>query len=1391
MKIFAGIEGAMHVLPLVVFSLLALRLCAADPKVAVRGTEWRPVDMGVVDEKSSFPAVRLSGMDIIPGSVLDMSQYFPREDIDANGRVEADADGNLRFEKRPDKKVRLKGFNCLYGGWTDRFKWYSHEEIEALAEQIRLAGMNVVRLHFWDSKLTGLSGLPKQGKDRKDFADVKLPRSADEIAIDKEFADRFWYFLKCLRERGIYLFPDVVTGNLWTSATDSKKGKTARFGMYVDPDCRKAWRAGFDYLMKTRNPYTGRRLIDDPQVVGVTCYNELEHSLALQKGGAVEFFSGEWQKERCPADPKSVRPLDGELLKEDSEEGRAARRFIRSRMQDVNAFFLAALRENGFRGFAVCWDMFMRHLEGSARGAYNAVAMHTYYVHPGYIRETPLQEPLADYPLGQWCSNGHYVTAGNANATDSNNYLNRAAATRQFGKPFFLTEYSNSGCNYWCQQAPTIEAVLPALQDWQMLCPHENTVKREYLRYEPWRFAGAEDLTARVASVLNVFAWRRGDVATATNSIAFRVGSDALDSPACLGAFGSSCNALAFLTRIGVHYGDGDDPKARMTFDAADFAATSSRGLWADLKETSSNRVAVLKSEIERMRQLGILPAQNATDAEKGVFVSETGELTVDQKNSSVVVDTPRFQSLTVDAGGSARASDLALKKASVPVGVTLVSLDEKRRIRESKHLLLVVTTKFQAEYSAVLDGWKYCRSGAYQQVMQAGQFEIEAGIGNGRVPKVYALGFDGLRREPIAVRSARGKVAFDLDTSKFEFGTPFFEIVYPSDGVRLQGYQAKKLERMLDARVRGFDAKGRIYDEAVNAFRTNYDDSDAPGKEPWMKGLGLWQGEYWGKTMLSAAGASEYANDYALKQWLRWQALAFVREFQHEDGYLGTYRNPDFIGVKGADGKEVFCWNLWGRKYTLWALIELARVARAPGLLTAARRMMDHEIAQLDRLGVSLTDTGFFAGLPSMSVLKPLMLLYAATKETRYLDFARGIVSDWKRDGNPVPNLISNSFSDKPIHAWYPDPDRWAKAYEMMSCLEGLIEWSAQTGDVEALEAVKRIVAKIEKDEMNALYSVGFFDHFSHAAACCNAMTEPCDVVHWIRLNRELFRVTDDPHYLDNLEKAYLNAFLAGVYRDGKWGAHAVRSHGSRHRAAPCQVGMTVHQCCVDNMPRTFKDVSDTVVTQTSDGTWSVNLYGDAEFCRGDFHVKIEGGYPFRDAVSVTVRAATPGRIRLRVPDSFDEMRVDGVRVKGGWHEVPYDGGERTFAVSFVRTPRISRMPFAVAGDVREKKFETVDETPEMKGMSRTEPGLRITYGPIVLAKGLYAGTKRDDVFRNQLGEGVDWKLSALPGCGHDTDGSWLLQMERGGEKRTIPVSDFASVADRDDPANRFSIWF
>ena len=613
---------------------------------------------------------------------------------------------------------------------------------------------------------------------------------------------------------------------------------------------------------------------------------------------------------------------------------------------------------------------------------------------------------------------------------------------------------------------------------------------------------------------------------------------------------------------------------------------------------------------------------------------------------------------------------------------------------------------------------------------------------------------------------------------------------------VMLGGPVREKMDVFCAERVFGAEAKGRIYEETVDAFRTHYDDTRTPEQDAankWMIGKGLWQGEYWGKTMLSAAVTAEHYGDAALKAWLKEKALAFVKEFQRPDGYLGSYRDPYFIG--GPDpshpGREIFCWNLWGRKYTMWALLEIARITDSPELLASAAKVMDQWIVQLKEKGVRIENTGYFAGLPSMSVLKPLLLLQRATGRREYLDYADSIVAAWEREGNPAPNLVANAFGDRLVHEWYANPKVWAKAYEMMSCLEGLVAYSQVRARPRILEAVERIVAKLEKGELNAVGCVGFFDHFTHAASFPNATTEPCDVTHWIRVNRELFLATGKAHYLDNLEFAFYNAFLAGVYRDGRWGAHSVRSHGTRHRTAPHQVGMKDHQCCFVNMPRTFVDFADTVVTRRADGGLSVNLYSDAKGRCGDDAVEISGGYPFGNRVVVRIDSAKGGKVRFRNPGWFDALAFDGRTVSGEWVAADLKPGRNEFRLDFRRSARVVDSTADAKAESRASEFETAYENPEMKGLARTAPAARLLYGPLLLAKAKRLGDTRKEIldFKTVDRRGFSCRLAPLKAEG--VVGAWTAEFANGTERFSVKVCDFASAGDADDPSNLFSIWF
>ena len=618
-----------------------------------------------------------------------------------------------------------------------------------------------------------------------------------------------------------------------------------------------------------------------------------------------------------------------------------------------------------------------------------------------------------------------------------------------------------------------------------------------------------------------------------------------------------------------------------------------------------------------------------------------------------------------------------------------------------------------------------------------------------------------------------------------------------PSDA-RLLGPVGAAAEACIRARARSDWAQGPMYAEAENAFRTHWDD-DPRGGEGWG-----WQNEYWGKTMLCFAGAASYRRDPALAAWALDKAHAFVREFQKPDGYLSTYASEDLLrrNPDGPDPRDHACFNVWGRKYTLWALVELSKMAGGDAAcLAAAERMADHLAAQLGRLGLTLDRTGTWHGVSSMSILRPLLELYRLTGNANALALAKDAIRAFTADSGSPCAILHDALRPEPIAEWHPEPTFWAKAYEILSCLEGCADWYRLAGERGVLDAVLAYERHLVEEELNPMGSVGCFDHFLHSAHRVNGMTELCDVVHWIRLERELLLLTGDPARADRIEEAFLNAFLAGVWRDGRWGAHIVRSHGTRHLSAPPQVGMALHQCCPDNMMRAFFDYAGSQVARAADGALCVLLYTDGAVALGGDCVEVSGGYPWSDG-PVVVRAdcEKAGTIRFRVPRWSAEVRVDGESCtpSGGWIERPARAGTNVWSLGFDFSPRIVNWTGRNDDDIRDyvRAFmEYRSKTPEMAGLVREEAGVRVLSGPLVLAKGRLAGTSREETLFAATIRNQGWRASLHPAPRTAANAAvarpWTLLLERAGESRAIPVADFASVSNVDDPSNWFSLWF
>ena len=605
---------------------------------------------------------------------------------------------------------------------------------------------------------------------------------------------------------------------------------------------------------------------------------------------------------------------------------------------------------------------------------------------------------------------------------------------------------------------------------------------------------------------------------------------------------------------------------------------------------------------------------------------------------------------------------------------------------------------------------------------------------------------------------------------------------------VRLGGFVAAKLEDVIRERMKGDFARREIVGEARRAYEERSD--DRPG------GYGYWRGEFWGKLMLGAARAAVYDRDAEFKAWLREEGLRLAA-LQDADGYLGSYADPEFVSMAGKTRVD-WCemgwpsnWNLWCRKYAMWGMLRLYETTGERRLLESAARQMDHWIAQMHRRKLSLLDTGNPAinGLASMSVLKPLMLLYRETGKAGYLDYAKEIVADWDRDDGRPPNLIRNAFSGKPVCEWYPKPRAWAKAYEMMSGMDGLLDYVRLTGDARVFAAMRKLVDSLCRDEVNVFGGVGYNAMFVGAARQLNAMSEVCDTVHWIKLCQTLFLMTGESRYADLMEKAFYNELLAGAYRGGKWAAAAVRDK-VRNMTHECQVGMRYNHCCVDNLPRAFFDFAETALTRDADGAVQLNFFSDLTASLGGVKVTVTGGYPVKDTVRIAVENPKGVPLKFRKP---------------GWCSAWTVSGEGTDEVTirFSMPPRIVRRDLPAVKDFRHDMTDPalmryvvpwkIEGNEDVIDRLRKSPAATLERGPLLLAKSVRVGDSREQVLDARTVNDGGWSVSLEPLANADTVGAWRAVFTRGAESFAVDVCDYASAADTwyGYYADAFSIWF
>jgi len=650
---------------------------------------------------------------ILPGSILDFSD---RLDAPAGKYGFArNRNGAIVFERRPGVPVRFYGVNLCFSA-----NYMEKKQTDRLVDECAAIGYNLIRLHHFD-------------RDTCDRSDGTSTR------IRPEILDRMDYLAAACKKRGIYLTLDLyIKRRLYKGELPEFPGKSVdaqdfKGMVHVSGNAMRNWETYAANLLNHVNPYTGIAWKAEPAVVDLDLINEDAVAWTSLVSGVKPLFEVRFEAflKRTGARPSFL------------ERSRYWKQFLLELYPPDYARMHDFLRSIGVRQMITDQNHSCDILTMLLREPYDLVENHFYWAHPAFLDN--------GWRLPALIENQCSISKGAGG-------LNQMFQTRQFGKPFMITEWNYAAPNPCNAEGAFLTAAYASLQDWSALCrfAYSHDARKFASEKAPLEFFDLANDPLRLLSERAGYCFfLREDIASSKMAIPVLLNRKYFESPDAVEECGLVPQQTGLVARTGnVIFSPGEPvrlPAGTKALIAVDRAGeTEGRKLGLPTVRSTSFRTAL--GELEKN---GVLP-KGSTDVQAGKFVSTTGELTPWKKGNSFLAVSPRSEGFLLEAGRSLKGKFASVANRRIFCGILVASRDDRPLAESGRILILHLTSTkctgmtFSGPEMRVMEKW-----GTLPLLIRNGEAKITLNRDFSGW-KLYAVGFNGKRlyEVPFLVRN-------------------------------------------------------------------------------------------------------------------------------------------------------------------------------------------------------------------------------------------------------------------------------------------------------------------------------------------------------------------------------------------------------------------------------------------------------------------------------------------------------------------------------------------------------------------------------------------------------------------------------------------------------------